>query len=87
MKVSEDMVLEFNRQLEKENCSFKLEYSDSVQPSFSIVVSNNRYVESYIINPTKEFRRTIESFFLEKGIRLNSNNTGSIFWSNEIGDD
>ncbi len=84
MKITEGMVLEFNKELREENCCFELDFSDTVQPSCEIVILNNRYVESYIINPTKEFRRKIEKFFFEKGIKLSSNNAGSIFWSNEM---
>lgn len=82
MQITKEMVTEFNLLLMKEGCIFRMEYGNSfVQSDMRIVVSNDKFIHSTIINPNDEFYSVLETFFKEKGIELNSNNTGNIFWS------
>lgn len=50
-------------------------------PKIEVVPVSNIYIDSYIINLTKEYLEILQKFFLERGIELNCNNTGSTFWS------
>ncbi len=82
INITEDMVTEFNQSLKSLNCSFKLLYDGRTSiAQFEIVPENNLFIESHIINPTMEFYKVLRDFFTEKGITLNCNNTGTIFWS------
>lgn len=85
MNLTKEMVSEFNLLLLKVGCIFKLEFGSGVVANdIRIVVSNDTYIDSIIINPNKEFYDLLEAFFKEKGIELNSNNTGDIFWSKNV---
>lgn len=87
MKITEDMVTVFNQTLENLNCSFRLEFDNKTigfgNPTCQIVPSNNIFIESSIINVTKEFYKVLEEFFTKRGIELSYNNDGSIFWSKD----
>ena len=85
MKITNEMVNEFNSSLKIMGCCFKLKfvndkYSEG-NPSCEIIMFNDLFIDSFIINPTKKFYETLESYFLDKGITLSYNNTRSIFWS------
>ena len=85
MEITEIMVKVFNQILENLNCSFKLEFNDggmvADSPVCSIVPSSNLFIESSIINPTKEFYNVLEGFFRKRGVELSYNNDGLSFWS------
>ena len=87
MKITKKMVEEFNQTLENLNCSFRLEFDNKTigfgNPTCQIVPSNNIFIESSIINVTKEFYKVLEEFFTKRGIELSYNNDGSIFWSKD----
>lgn len=83
MKITETMVNEFNQTLKNLNCSFKLHINTHERnPSCEIIPSNDLFIDSSIINLTKDFYRVLDSFFEGRGIELKYNNTGNIFWSN-----
>lgn len=82
MQITKEMVTEFNLILANEGCIFRMEYGNSpVNSNMRIVVANDKFIHSTIINPNDEFYATLETFFKGKGIELNNNNTGEIFWS------
>lgn len=85
MKITEDMVIDFNHTLENLGCSFKLKYDDNglgfSNPTCQIVPASDMFIHSAIINVTNEFYKILDDFFLKKGIELSYNNDGSIFWS------
>lgn len=82
-EITKTMVNKFNDHLKEVNCIFRLERrTDEIGTAFvHIVLANNKYVSSYIINPTKEFYDLLNDYFLTMGIKLNRNNTGTVFWS------
>ena len=83
-RITEDMVTVFNQTLENLNCSFKLELEKNCvtgNPSCDIVPSNDKFIQSSIINLTDEFYEILNDFFNKRGIELSYNNTGSCFWS------
>lgn len=43
------------------------------------------WVDSFIINPTKEFFDWLELWFKAKDVELSCNNDGSIMWSKTAG--
>ena len=84
MKITNNMVNEFNNLLSEFGCIFKLELMkdlNSSNPAYQIVPTNNFFIESTIINPTKEFYVLLENFFRTNKITLSYNNTKTIFWS------
>ena len=83
MKITTKMVHEFNSILCSDGAVFRIWLKDGTygNPSAEIVPANNKYIDSYIINPTKEFYSLLEDFFEEKGIELTYNNTRTTFWS------
>lgn len=87
MKITQEMVNEFNESLEMLQCSFRIkinyQYSDwEVNPTCSIIPSNDMYIDSTVFNMSKDFYTMLENFFETKGIKeLAYNNTGSTFWA------
>ena len=80
-KITEQMVDQFNEHIIGMGCVFKLEYIESENPRCQLVPACNIFINSCIINPTKEFYLGMENYFRKQGIELTYNNTGSIFWS------
>lgn len=83
MKITLKMVHEFNSILSSDGAVFRIELQDgtSGNPIATIVPANDKYIDSYIINPTDEFYSLLDDFFKEKEIELTYNNTKSTFWS------
>lgn len=59
MKITDNMVKEFNKLLSDFGCIFKLELAkdrnNSNNPIYQIVPTNNFFIESTIINPPRNF--------------------------------
>ena len=83
MKITLKMVHEFNSILSSDGAVFRIELQNGTlnNPIATIVTANDKYIESYIINPSREFYSLLDDFFKEKGIELTYNNTKSTFWS------
>ena len=82
MKITEEMVTDFNQTLENLNCSFRLKFLGGIYVNeCQIVPSSDMFIQSSIINLTNEFYKILEEFFSKRGIELSYNNTGSTFWS------
>lgn len=70
MKITQEMVNEFNQTLENLNCSFRLKFGKtycSANTNCKIVLANNMFIHSSIINLTDEFYEILETFFKKKG--------------------
>lgn len=82
MKITKEMVVELNNELAVKGCPFRYEYIKGYpNPSIEINLPSMNCVDSFIINPTKEFFDWLKTWFKAKGIELNCNNTGSVMWS------
>lgn len=84
MKITKQMVVQLNSELENMNCPFRYEYYESDcsnNPHMRITLINMNCVDSFIINPTKDFFDWLKKWFESKGIELSCNNDGSILWS------
>lgn len=83
MKITEEMVKEFNQALETMNCSLRLKLREDMggNNNCDIVIANDMFVKSFILNLTDKFYETLENFFAKYRIELSYNNTGSTFWS------
>lgn len=84
MKITAEMVMELNNELANKGCPFRYEYDEAGYAGNSrmeITLPSMSCVDSFIINPTREFFDWLELWFKVKGIELSSNNTGSILWS------
>lgn len=82
MKITNKMVMELNSELAIMGCPFRYAFRDTDNnPSIEIVLPSARFVDSFIINPTKEFFTWVKAWFEVKGIELTFNNTGTIMWS------
>lgn len=83
MRITEQMTDELNTILASMGCSFKFNFSEGVlNNQIEVVPMNSQFIDSSIINLTKECYGFIEHFFKGKGIEeLSYNNTGSIIWS------
>ena len=82
MKITVEMVHEFNRVLNSLGCSFCLEYDDRTNnQECTIIPVSMLFIDSYIINCDKGFYQLLNDFFAKKGIELTYNNTANIFWS------
>lgn len=84
MKITEEMVMELNKELENKGCSFRYEYDKNGftgNPHIKITLPSMNCVGSFIINVTKEFLDWLELWFKARGVELTCNNDGSILWS------
>ena len=90
VKITENMVTDFNETLKNLNCIFRLKFNredesylgySEYNPSCAIVPASKTFVSSAIINPTRDFYKILENFFKEREIEITYNNDGSIFWS------
>ena len=83
MKITEEMVKEFNQSLKTMNCSFRLALRGGINGNNNcdIIIANDMFIQSCILNLTDKFYETLENFFTKYGIELSYNNTGSTFWS------
>lgn len=85
MKITNEMVTELNKELVNKGCPFRYEYDEAGytgNPHMKITLSSMNCIDSFIINPTKEFFDWLELWFKLKGVELGCNNDGSIMWSN-----
>lgn len=77
-EITEEHILEFNNSLQNEGSVIRLKQTGEI---IDICLANTTYIKNFNINPTKEFYKRLESFFIAKGIlTLSYNNTGSCFW-------
>lgn len=83
MRITEEMTDELNALLASMGCSFKFNFREEpLNNMIDVVPMNSQFIDSSIINLTKECYRFIEHFFNGKGIEeLSCNNTGSTIWS------
>ena len=84
MKITREMVEELNLELKRECCPFRYKYDENGfagNPHMKITLPDMSCVDSFIINPTKDFFAWLEVWFENKGIELSCNNDGSIIWS------
>lgn len=85
MKITNEMVTELNKELVNKGCPFRYEYDEAGytgNPHMKITLPSMNCIDSFIINPTKEFFDWLELWFKLKGVELGCNNDGSIMWSN-----
>ena len=87
MKITEEMVMELNEELRAKGCSFRYLFDAYGNPKIRITLPSMNCVDSFIINPTREFFTWIEQWFKLKGIELCCNADGSILWSENGYDD
>ena len=93
MKMTMEMVDELNEILAKDGCIFKMKFVDRhetesdhklLNPEMKIVPANDKYiwnVSGLRISANPEFYEFLKSFFQDKGIELECNDTGSRIWS------
>ena len=85
MRITENMVNEFNRLMNNDGSSIRLEFSQGfVTPHAEICLNNMKYIDSFILNTDKTFKKVLENFFKQHGILLDYNNTRSTFWSRDF---
>lgn len=84
MKITQRIVTELNSELANKGCPFRYEYYEpeySNNPHMRIALTSMRCVDSFNINPTKDFFDWLVLWFKSKEIELSCNNDGSILWS------
>lgn len=81
MKITQEMLNEFNNLMELEGSVIRLKTDDRIFDTINIKLPEDKNVYSFILNPTDEWYNKLENFFKQKGIpELKYNNTGSCFW-------
>lgn len=84
MKITKEMVYQLNNVLTSKDYPFRYKYDESLisgNPHIQITLASTLGVDSFIINPTKDFFEWLQSWFMQYGIELSCNNDGSILWS------
>ena len=89
MKITKEMVMNLNIELAIKGCPFRYKFvDDMIISSMEIILPSMNCVDSFIVNPTKEFFDFLELWFKEKyKMELNCNNTGSVMWSNNFSEE
>lgn len=79
------MIDHFNEKMKEAGSIIRLRFSPHVQGTVDIVLKQDDFIKSFIINPDDKFYEVLEKFFEEKyGIRkLSYNNTKTSFWGYE----
>lgn len=81
--ITTDMLNELNHYLSMSGCCFK--YTSINGPcndlTVEIVPISRQYIKSFILNITQDFRQCLIEFFNNKGVKIEFNNDGSIFWA------
>lgn len=90
-EITKEIVSSFNSALRHTGCMFRFEFIGTelgyALSSMQIKPVNDVWIESSIINTTKEFKSWMKSWFLENyGLAIMSNNDGSIWWALEKGE-
>lgn len=62
----------------------RIERSKNDKDIIQIKLTNEKCIDSYIINITNEFERVITSYFSNYNIKIHFNNTRSCFWNSYI---
>ena len=86
MKITKEMVKEFNGILKALGCIFKLDLKSATvggNTQCEIVAFDNQFLESATFNPTDEFYEILEKYFSNYEIKLHYNNTKTMFWSSD----
>jgi hypothetical protein len=85
-EITKEMTEELNLLLLKMGCCFNFTYVAQGPLSACIEIQpiNDKFLNSWILNPSNDFYDFIETFFNSHDIKINSNNTGTIFWSSTI---
>ena len=73
---------ELNRELSEQNCvvRFRFRGDEDFFKTIERVLVNEKYIDNYIINLSREFLTWLEKWFKNKGIKLCCNADASIFW-------
>ena len=79
-----EMVEEFNKKMENQESIIRLSFEENPYRTginnCEISLSILKYINSFIVNPNKEFYDELEIFFRKKDMELCYNNTRTIFW-------
>jgi hypothetical protein len=79
--ITQEMLNEFNDAMKVNGSIIRLKFSKSMSHVVDIVPNSMCFIDSFIINPDKQFYKMMEEYFKEKGIeKLSYNNTGGCFW-------
>lgn len=86
LNITREMVMELNNELVIKGCLFRYRYQDEMEctgiPTIKVSLPSMNYVDSYIINVTRDFLKWLELWFKTKhGIELTCNADGSILWA------
>lgn len=89
MKITREMVMELNDELSVKGCPFRYKFTNNViVSSMEITLPSMSCVDSFIINPTREFFDWLELWFkIKYDIELRSNNTRSTLWSSDFSEE
>lgn len=85
-EITKEMTEELNLLLLNMGCSFNLKYINNGRIGTVIEIQpvNNKFLDSWILNPSDDFFDFIKAFFKKYDIEITCNNTGHIFWSTSI---
>lgn len=86
MKLTEELIDKLNSELQNCGAGFHYEFRDEFAPTARVKINagNNNWVDSSIINFTKEYCDWLRKFFEYYGIEIEFNNTWSTFWSSDF---
>lgn len=86
MKLTEEIIDTLNSELRESGAGFYYEFKDEFTPTAQVklIAGNNNWIDSSIINFTREYCDWLRNFFRRYNIEIEFNNTLSIIWSNDF---
>ena len=78
--IPKNTLKEFNDLLDQTGCAFHLVRDEDIREFYVLELKSNRFVRSCSVIPNLEFRPFVDEFFTKHGIKLSSNNEGTVYW-------
>lgn len=85
MRITQEMINDLNKILNNKGSNIKLKPNDisSGNPTYKVSLSEDKFLHSYVLNPSKDFFEFVNDYFMDKGIKVVYNNNGNTFWSHD----
>ena len=79
--ITKEIIEEFNKELDGMGCIFYVkQFEDTGNCKLKIDKSNLAMLSSCILNPSVDFYKFANNFFADRGITLEYNLAGNMFW-------
>ena len=83
--ITKEIIEEFNKELAECGCIFYVkQFEDTGRCKLKLKVDNLTMLSNIVLNPSAKFSQFANSFFGSRGIELEYNLVGDIFWEKDL---